>query len=263
MAEIQHKDAQKLLRITSSAWVKGNRLTYGTVAELMGRPQNHSRAIAQMCDLIDAAACLAGVPLFALVAVREKSGEINQKAWKSEYGSRRDAIIKRSLDHHFGDADFKAISSAINDLGPRGNREAWKYLKEVVYPGDFLYRKVAGDYVDKDSNAIDDLGTDKPDRSRSEVWSYARDPKVRDEVLRRAKGRCEFCSALGFIKPDGSRYLESHHIIALANDGADRITNVIALCPNDHREAHFGKTAEQIETEMILKLRIINSESLF
>ena len=101
-----------------------------------------------------------------------------------------------------------------------------------------------------------------PDRSRSEVWTYARDPKVRDEVLRRAKGMCEFCGALGFIKPDGSRYLESHHIIALARDGADRMTNVIALCPNDHREAHFGTTSEQIETEMISRLRIINAENL-
>jgi predicted restriction endonuclease len=56
--------------------------------------------------------------------------------------------------------------------------------------------------------------------------------------------------------------LESHHIIALADDGADRITNVIALCPNDHREAHFGTRAEQIETEMVSKLRIINPENL-
>jgi hypothetical protein len=92
---------------------------------------NHSRAIAQMCDLLDAAACLAGVPLLALVAVREESGEINQKAWKPEYGSRRDAIIKRSLDHCFGDADFKAISSAVDDLGQRGNRAAWKFLAGV------------------------------------------------------------------------------------------------------------------------------------
>lgn len=262
MAEIQHKDARKLLRILSSALAKGNTLTYRKVAESMGRvpPQNHSRAIAQVCDLLDAAACFAGVPALALVAVREESGEINQKAWKTEYGSRRDAIIKRSLDHRFEDADFEAISNAIDNLGQRGNRAAWRFL-ESVYPGDLLYRRVIGDYADKDSNAIHDLGTDLPDRSTAEGWSYARDPRVRDEVMRRAEGRCEFCGAPGFIKPDGSRYLESHHIIALANDGADRVTNVIALCPNDHREAHFGNKAEQIEAEMILKLRIINSEN--
>jgi 5-methylcytosine-specific restriction endonuclease McrA len=263
IADIQHQDARKLLRIISSALANGSTLTYRKAAELMGRepPQNHSRAIAQMCDLLDAAACLAGVPLLALVKVREEYGEINPKAWKTEYGSRRDEIVKRSLDHSFRDADFEAISSALNGLGHRGNRAAWIFL-EGLYPGVLLYRRLTGDYADEDSNAIDDLGTDVPRRSRLEIWSYPRDPRVRDEVLRRAKGRCEFCGAPGFMKPDGSLYLESHHIIALADDGADRITNVIALCPNDHPEAHFGTRAEQIETEMVSKLRIINPEDL-
>ena len=90
------------------------------------------------------------------------------------------------------------------------------------------------------------------------MWSYARDPKVRDAVLRRAKGQCEYCGQLGFKKPGGTRYLESHHVIALARDGEDRETNVIALCPNDHREAHFGNRGEEIESEMILKLRAMN-----
>jgi hypothetical protein len=46
-------------------------------------------------------------------------------------------------------------------------------------------------------------------------------------------------------------------VIFLANDGADNLTNVIALCPNDHREAHFGKRSAKIESEMIPKLKAI------
>ncbi|MGA8670336.1 MAG: hypothetical protein WB679_10695 [Terracidiphilus sp.] len=63
MADIQHKDALKLLGIISSALVKDNKLTYRKAAELMGRtpPRHHSRAVAQMCDLLDAAACLTNV----------------------------------------------------------------------------------------------------------------------------------------------------------------------------------------------------------
>jgi predicted HNH restriction endonuclease len=72
--------------------------------------------------------------------------------------------------------------------------------------------------------------------------------------LQRAKGKCEYCGVLGFLKPDGTRYLESHHIIALAKEGADRLTNVVALCPNDHREAHYGERCGEIEAEMIQKL---------
>jgi predicted HNH restriction endonuclease len=59
-------------------------------------------------------------------------------------------------------------------------------------------------------------------------------------------------SGLSFV---ARRYLETHHVIFLAHDGADKPTNVIALCPNDHREAHFGKRSAGIEAEMILKLK--------
>jgi len=107
------------------------------------------------------------------------------------------------------------------------------------------------------ANAIDDLGTDTRDRAKKVVCTYARNEKVRDAARRRAKGTCEFCGRPGFIKPDGTRYLEAHHIIALADDGEDRPTNVIALCPNDHREAHFGKRAKEIEKEMQQKLETI------
>ena len=58
-------------------------------------------------------------------------------------------------------------------------------------------------------DAIDDLGTDTPLKTQSHQWHYARDPKVRAAVLRRAKGKCELCGKLGFFYPDGSRYLET------------------------------------------------------
>ena len=61
------------------------------------------------------------------------------------------------------------------------------------------------------------------------------------------------------MKDDGSRYLETHHVIALAKDGADNLTNVIALCPNDHRKAHFSNRRESIEREMLRRLDALNS----
>lgn len=258
MSNIQTEDAKRLLGIIAQAVTNGELLTYWDAALAMNRtpPQDHARTVAQMCDLLDAAACLAGVPLLALVAVREKSGEINPKAWKKEYGPRRDAIIARSQGYVFGQKDFTAVRSAIDDLGGRGNTKAWQYLQSV-YPGDLLFRRLVGEYTIPESDAINDLGTDFPTRELSQSWSYPRDPKVRDAVLARAKGCCEFCGAQGFMKPDGKRYLETHHIIALAAEGADRVTNVIGLCPNDHREAHFGERRQALETQMIDKLAAI------
>jgi predicted HNH restriction endonuclease len=112
-------------------------------------------------------------------------------------------------------------------------------------------------YTIPETDAINDLGTDSPVSELSQSWSYPRDSKVREAVLARAKGSCEFCGALGFLKPDGARYLETHHIIALAAEGADRLTNVIGLCPNDHREAHFGERRQVLEQQMIAKLATI------
>jgi len=158
MAEIQTRDAIRLLSLVVKAVTDGELLTYSGAALAMNRtpPQDHAKAVAQMCDLLDAAACLAGVPLLALVAVREKSGEINPKAWKKEYGPRRDAIIARSEGYVFGQKDFTAVRSAIDDLGGRGNTKAWQYLQSV-YPATFYFGASLA-------------STRFPNRTRSMTW---------------------------------------------------------------------------------------------
>ncbi len=261
MAAVQHADARKLLDVISVAVKRDQLLTYKTAAERLGRtpPENHSRAVAQMCDLLDAAAALAGVPLLALVKVLTDTGKINPKAWK-ESSKRRKAVLERSNRHRFTAADFKAISLALMRLEGRGNRAAWKYVRQQpIFMKLFRGSKVSG--LEANSNAICDIGTDSPDRAKSVRWAYARDPRVRAAVMRRANGKCELCGELGFKQSNGKHYLESHHIITLANEGSDRMTNVIALCPNHHREAHFGERGEELEKEMILRLFTITRTS--
>ncbi|PKF49348.1 HNH endonuclease [Enterovibrio nigricans] len=71
---------------------------------------------------------------------------------------------------------------------------------------------------------------------------YKRNPDVVAEALIRAKGVCECCKEFAPFtrKKDNSPYLEVHHIVPLAVGGEDTLNNVIALCPNCHREKHFG-----------------------
>jgi hypothetical protein len=77
-------------------------------------------------------------------------------------------------------------------------------------------------------------------------------------VLRRANGRCEGCGAHApFRKPDGSGYLEPHHTTRLSDEGPDHPANVIGLCPNCHRRAHYAKDAETFNTMLIKKLRVL------
>ena len=258
MSTIQNAEARKLLPIIFSAVETRKLLTYRTAAKELGRnPKTNSRMVAQVCDLLDAAAAYAGVPLLALVTVRELSGDINRRAWTSNdsESSRREAIINRSLRHQFTKADFEAISEALGKLEGKSNRAAWKFVRETI-PSEQLYRSITGSEPVPSSDAIDDIGADTPGLVKFFGVRYARDPKIRKTVMRRAGGKCEFCGELGFLCPDGTRYLECHHIIALANDGEDRMTNVIALCPRDHREAHFGARQAELEKEMINKLAV-------
>lgn len=71
---------------------------------------------------------------------------------------------------------------------------------------------------------------------------FERNPDVVVEVLRRAGGVCERCRkpAPFMRRSDGSPYLEVHHKIPLSQDGEDSIENAVALCPNCHRDEHFG-----------------------
>ncbi|CAE6853555.1 HNH endonuclease [Paraburkholderia domus] len=81
---------------------------------------------------------------------------------------------------------------------------------------------------------------------------YDRDPQVVKDVKRRAaSGCCEFCGKLGFPTPQGTYYLEAHHVIPLNLDGADTVKNVIAICPDDHRRAHFGEDRHELRDRMI------------
>ena len=74
---------------------------------------------------------------------------------------------------------------------------------------------------------------------------YQRNPDVVVEVIKRANGVCEQCkSPAPFLRvKDGSPYLEVHHKHQLAHGGDDTVKNAVALCPNCHREAHFGINA--------------------
>jgi 5-methylcytosine-specific restriction protein A len=82
----------------------------------------------------------------------------------------------------------------------------------------------------------------KPEKIQTISYAFARSPDVVAEALLRAKGFCERCGqqAPFLRKADGSPYLEVHHKIPLSEDGTDTLENVLALCPNCHREIHFG-----------------------
>ena len=91
-----------------------------------------------------------------------------------------------------------------------------------------------------------------PRQSVAGTAVYERDPFVKAWAIRRSGYRCEVpgCDYSGFPKADGNRYIETHHIVPLAEDGRDEIANVVALCPNCHREAHYSVTKKELAEKL-------------
>lgn len=108
-----------------------------------------------------------------------------------------------------------------------------------------LERKVkeAGKLTSKERQDILSRSNPKPTRSSVTQVVFNRNPHVIAEVLDRAKGICERCEKEAPFVRDKNRspYLEVHHKIPLAEGGDDTLENSIALCPNCHRQAHYGK----------------------
>jgi 5-methylcytosine-specific restriction protein A len=100
---------------------------------------------------------------------------------------------------------------------------------------------------------IADSVSDIPKLKKEIIYSYSRSPHVVAQALFRAQGKCEKCreNAPFLRKSNGTPYLEVHHKIPLSeqnnNDSSlDTLENVLALCPNCHRKAHFGLTLDFI-----------------
>lgn len=84
-------------------------------------------------------------------------------------------------------------------------------------------------------------GNSKPSTVQSTVTQFVRDPEVVAWVLDQASGHCECCDLKApFLREDGSPFLEVHHVQRLADGGEDTVNNAVALCPNCHRELHYG-----------------------
>ena len=84
----------------------------------------------------------------------------------------------------------------------------------------------------------------------------ARSKAVRDYVLARSGGSCENCGGPApFLTSMGQPYLEAHHIHKLSDGGPDHPASVAALCPNCHRQAHFGVDQVILNNELLARVK--------
>ena len=78
--------------------------------------------------------------------------------------------------------------------------------------------------------------------------SFVRNRYVSEYAKRRAHGVCQLCGKPAPFKgSNGEPFLETHHVIWLADGGDDSIDNTVALCPNCHKRMHVLNLSEDVE----------------
>jgi 5-methylcytosine-specific restriction protein A len=123
----------------------------------------------------------------------------------------------------------------------RGDRVVWAPEATVELPKDPLF--------------VDQFSLPNPVEGRDVAGVvYLRSTQVRRAVLSRASGVCEYCGEAGFSMETGAIYLETHHVMQLSEGGPDVEWNVVALCPNDHRRAHYGADKAGLRTKLVAQL---------
>lgn len=94
-------------------------------------------------------------------------------------------------------------------------------------------------------------GRKHPEKQYSNQAAYEQDPLVKAWVLQHAEGTCELCGGPGpFLDKSGLRFLETHHVIPMADGGEDTTLNTVALCPNCHRQCHLSPEAGMLQKKL-------------
>lgn len=85
-----------------------------------------------------------------------------------------------------------------------------------------------------------DYGEEAPQRKEVISSGFKRNANVIELARQRANGVCQLCCLPApFCDKLGKPYLEVHHVIWLSRGGADKLSNVVALCPNCHSRMHI------------------------
>jgi len=245
-ADIQHTEASRILSIIQASKRTQAPLTYTSVARQLGRGPGHAKAVAQMCDLLDAAAAYAGKPLLALTAIRSIDHKVNPKAWATSDvpAAARKQIVENSLNWQFKDDDYAAISQALNGLSGLGNRAAWKAVQEHMRPAK-VWEVLSGIGVQLGPDP--DVAAFEGNKRLISHLRRERNRELADHKRRVSQGvfglTCESCKKSTKKQfPDIDAPLwEVHHRLPLGEAEKaieTKLEDLAIVCPTCHRAIH-------------------------
>ncbi|EJQ5570163.1 HNH endonuclease [Escherichia coli] len=169
----------------------------------------------------------------------------NRSHWDCNKVARR----TDDINHRYHEYDRLFKRGNIFEIYQPSIHGIWELYQDQQ--GKWCYRQVKSEFEEAVESAAKlpsstrerILATESKTPVLTEVTTrvYKRSPYVVAEVLLRANGKWQSCRCdAPFLKEDGTPFLEVHHIEWLSKGGEDSVENAIALCPNCHRQAHYG-----------------------
>lgn len=118
----------------------------------------------------------------------------------------------------------------------------------VAEPAPNYGKKEVDSLKNKSLRELRVAALDKPSKNVSHKEkmeiAYYRSQAIRKYIIARSNGICEGCRERAPFDTKDGPFLECHHLHRLADGGPDHPENVVALCPNCHRRAHFARDAK-------------------
>ncbi|GJL88994.1 MAG: hypothetical protein DHS20C03_27030 [Minwuia thermotolerans] len=98
-------------------------------------------------------------------------------------------------------------------------------------------------------------GNPNPCKAIASGYAFIRDPRVVAFTQFRARGKCDLCMQdAPFKRADDTPYLETHHVLPLAEGGPDTVENCAAVCPNCHRALHSAGNRDALAEKLRAKV---------
>jgi hypothetical protein len=176
-------------------------------------------------------------------------GRVDQVVWDEFFDLATRTLNEKALEGEF-DRLWGAVppdASLVDEPEISSNNTIAESNKLVSMSLDQLMSRYAVGKVGKPS---------KPEVKSARTRLYERDPLVVAIGKKRAGFKCEVpnCQHPTFPDSQGNPYCEVHHLVMLADGGADTLENVVCLCPSHHREVHFGGGKAAL-TKALLEIR--------
>lgn len=151
------------------------------------------------------------------------------------------------------DADFGPIQKGQQTASVAIVERAYRQIEALAGTATALTFETASALSDQElADRPDGLawlekcGRENPER-QSRLSRYIERGAIGQKIKRERGGRCQFCEAMGrdpvcFMARSGKPYAEAHHVVPVSEmkDGSLGRANIVILCPNHHRQAHYG-----------------------